>query len=377
MKKLRVGLIFGGRSGEHKVSIASALSVYQALDKSRYDVTLIGIDKEGRWTLPDSQALLAQADTPMSVKMSRSKESLALVPFSNSRQLVPAESEPSSGQVPKLDVILPILHGTYGEDGTLQGLLELAQVPYVGSGVLGSSLGMDKEVSRRLLGTVGIPTVPTHTLRKSEYLADKDRHHKELLKKFALPFFVKPANAGSSVGVHKVKTAEQLSLALKDAFEFDRKVLVEKAINARELECSVLGNDEPRTSIVGECIPRHEFYSYEAKYLDENGVELVAPAQNLPESLVEKIQTWAKLAFLTLECRGMARVDFFMDKETGELFLNEINTIPGFTKVSMYPRMWAASGLAYSELLDELIRLAIENFEQKKALKFTYEPPAT
>jgi D-alanine-D-alanine ligase len=233
---------------------------------------------------------------------------------------------------------------------------------------------MDKEVSRKLFHLAGIRTVPTITLRRHDYLKDAKACEARILKEFSFPLFVKPANAGSSVGVHKVKSAGQLALALQDAFQFDLKVLIEKGVDARELECSVLGNDEPRASVVGEIIPHHEFYSYEAKYLDENGSSFAIPAKDLPEKVSRQIQEWAALAFQTLQCRGMARVDFFLDRQTGELYLNEINTIPGFTKISMYPKMWEASGLGYAALLDELIRLALENFEQRKSLKTTYDP---
>ncbi len=373
-KKLHVGLIFGGRSGEHEVSIASALSVYQALDKSRYEVTLIAIDKQGRWLLPDPQALLQQSSTPMAAKLGKVDSTFALVPYANAQQLVTTDSKSSAVRLPPVDVILPILHGTYGEDGTIQGLLELAQIPYVGSGVLGSALGMDKEVSRHLLKAAGISTVPTLTLRKSEYLKDAENCHRRILAAFKLPVFIKPANAGSSVGVHKVKTPEQLATALQDAFTFDLKVLVEKSVQARELEVAVLGNDDPRASVVGEIIPKHEFYSYEAKYLDANGSELVTPARDVSDATVQQIQEWAILAFKALDCRGLARVDFFLDKVTGELYLNEINTIPGFTSVSMYPRMWESSGLPYPELLNELIRLALEHHAQRQELRTTYGP---
>ncbi len=370
-KKIHVGLLFGGRSGEHQVSIASALSVYQALDKSRYDVTMIAIDREGRWLLPNPATLLAQANDPMKIQIEKSDSFIAPIPFANSKQMVSISK--SNQNLSNVDVIVPILHGTYGEDGTVQGLLEMAQIPYVGSGVLGSAIGMDKDISRKLLSAAGIRTVPTLAIRKSDYASNPSKILKQIESQFQYPLFVKPANAGSSVGVHKVKSGEGLAAAIADAFMFDVKVLVEKGVTVRELECTVLGNDNPQVSIVGECIPRHEFYSYEAKYLDENGVELVAPAENISQETVMQIQAWAILAFKTLECRGMARVDFFLDKNSGELYLNEINTIPGFTKVSMYPRMWAASGLPYSKLLDELIQLALENFEQRRVLKTTYD----
>lgn len=371
-KKIRVGLLFGGRSGEHEVSIASALSVYNALDKSRYEVTLIAIDKEGRWLLPDPRPLLAQANDPMHVRMARTNEAFGLVPYPSAQQMVAIEDN-RDAKIPHVDVILPILHGTFGEDGTIQGLLELAQIPYAGSGVLGSAIGMDKDVARRLLRAEGIQTVPTVCLRKHEFTANAAALCENLMKEMPLPLFVKPANAGSSVGVHKVKTREQLRPALEDAFAFDTKVLAERAIDARELEISVLGNDQPKCSVVGEAIPHHEFYDYSAKYLDENGVSFEIPAKNVPAAVIENIQAWATKAFRALECRGMARIDFFLDRKTGELYLNEINTIPGFTKVSMYPKMWEAAGLSYGALLDELIRLALENFEQRKALKTSYE----
>lgn len=370
-KKIRVGIIFGGRSGEHEVSIASAMSVYNALDKSRYEVTLIGIDKDGRWLLPDPIPLLKNADNPMAVKLSKISGSYGLVPFPTENQIVPLEK--NSAAAPGFDVIMPILHGTFGEDGTIQGMLEVAQIPYVGSGVLGSAVGMDKDIAAKLFAAAGIPTVPTLCVRKSEFTTNRTGVEERILRQFELPFFIKPANAGSSVGVHKVKTKEQLRPALEDAFSFDLKVLVQKAVDARELEVSVLGNESPRASIVGEIVPLHEFYSYEAKYIDENGAELKIPAQDLSEEITQKCRDLAVRAFQALECRGMARVDFFLDRKTGDLFLNEINTIPGFTKISMYPKLWGATGLNYSELLDELIRLAMEHFEQKKALRTTYD----
>jgi D-alanine-D-alanine ligase len=265
--------------------------------------------------------------------------------------------------------MLPILHGTFGEDGTVQGLLELAQIPYVGSGVLGSALGMDKDVAGRLFGLAGIATVPSLCVRRHEYDADPTEVSRRLLREFEPPFFIKPANAGSSVGVHKVKRAEDLAASLTDAFSVDSKILAQKGIDARELEVAVLGNERPRASIVGEIVPRHEFYSYEAKYLDDNGAELHIPAANLPEAIARQAREWAVNAFTTLECRGMARVDFFLDRGDGRLYINEINTIPGFTRISMYPKLWEASGLPYAKLLDELIGLALENFKAKSSLQ--------
>jgi D-alanine-D-alanine ligase len=370
-KKIKVGLLFGGRSGEHEVSLASAMSVYNALDKNRYEVTLIAIDKDGRWLLPDVKALLAQAENPMLVKLSKTSGAYGLVPYPNSKQLVAVDAAPP--QVGAVDVMLPILHGTFGEDGTIQGLLELAQIPYVGSGVLGSAIGMDKDVATRLLAAAGIPVVTTICLRKNDYVSDPKFVQSQLIQKFKFPFFIKPANAGSSVGVHKVKSADQLPAALEDAFSFDLKVLAQEGINARELEVSVLGNDKPKASVVGEVIPTHEFYSYESKYIDENGASFNIPAKNVPKETMEQARAWACEAFKVLELRGMARVDFFLDKDSGKLYLNEVNTIPGFTKISMYPKMWEATGLGYAPLLDELIKLALEHHEHRHQLKTSYD----
>lgn len=370
-KKIRVGLLFGGRSGEHEVSLASAASVYKALDKSRYEVTLIAIDKSGRWLLPDPKPLLEQADNPMLVKLSKTSGEFGVVPYPSEKQLVPLDK--TGPAAPHVDVVLPILHGTFGEDGTVQGLLELAQIPYVGSGVLGSAIGMDKDVTARLLKEAGIPIVPTYAYRKSDYRENTKAFETNLLKKFAFPFFIKPANAGSSVGVHKIKKAADLGPALEDAFAFDTKILAQKGINARELEVSVLGNEKPKASVVGEIVPRHEFYSYEAKYIDENGADLHIPAKDLKPATVSLIQETAVKAFQVLECRGMARVDFFMDRDSQQIYLNEVNTIPGFTKISMYPKMWEASGLTYAQLLDELIRLALDHHRERASLKTSYD----
>lgn len=372
MKKIKVGLLFGGKSGEHEVSIVSALSIYSALDKQKYDVTMVGIDPSGRWLLPDQTRLLAQKENPRLIKLNRENSTVSLLPYSHSQQLIPVDAK--SVTVTGFDVIFPVLHGTYGEDGTIQGLLELAEIPYVGSGVLGSSICMDKSVSRKLLEAAGIPVVPSMTVHQEEMMDDADSVIDSAEKKFGYPYFVKPVNMGSSVGVHKVKDRASAPKLLKDAFQYDVKILIEHAVNARELECSVLGNEKPKASIVGEIVPHHEFYSYEAKYIDENGADLCIPAKNLDASVSERIQKLSIKAFRTLECRGLARVDFFLDRKTGELFLNELNTIPGFTKISMYPKLWEATGLPYPKLLDELIRLAIEWHEKKSRLKTSYEP---
>lgn len=376
-----MAILFGGKSGEHEVSIVSAMSVYRALDKSKFDVTMIGIDKNGRWLAPDQSMLLGQSISPRLIKLHEMAGTTTLIPFENDQQFVPVSSTVPGALAPAtkqnlgtaFDVILPILHGTFGEDGTMQGLLELANIPYVGSGVLGSALGMDKDVSRRLLAAAGIPVVKTRVLIRGEFQKDPKGWIRRMAEEFSFPHFVKPANAGSSVGVHKVKSLEGALAQYEDAFAFDVKVLVEQAIMARELEVSVLGNWEPRASVVGEVIPSHEFYSYEAKYIDENGAQLKIPAENLTEVQRTKIRELAVQAFKVLDCRGLARVDFFLDRQTNEIYLNEINTIPGFTSISMYPKLWEASGLNYSDLLEELIRLALERHQEKNSLKTSYE----
>lgn len=370
---MKIGILFGGKSGEHEVSIVSAMSVAKALDKNKYDVTMIGIDKTGRWVLPDEQTLLEFQNNPRLLQLKNLKESLGVLPYEGSKQIVSANSNQQIAMPEKFDVIFPVLHGTYGEDGTIQGLLELSNIPYVGSGVLGSSLGMDKDLAKRVFSAAGIPVVPWLTIRKIDYVKNQKGIIEQAEKEFGYPYFVKPANMGSSVGVHKVKSREDASEKLRDAFLYDTKILIEKAISARELEVSVLGNHEPKASIVGEIIPTHEFYSYEAKYIDENGAHLKIPAENLSQNQAEKIQNFAVKAFQSIECRGLGRVDFFLDKNSGEIFLNEINTIPGFTSISMYPKLWAATGLQYPQLLDELIHLALEQHKEKNDLKTSFE----
>ncbi|MFL6651328.1 MAG: D-alanine--D-alanine ligase family protein [Sulfurifustaceae bacterium] len=373
--KLRVAIIFGGRSGEHEVSIVSAASIYRALDKSRYDIALIGIDKAGRWLLTDEVKLLARASNPRLVDLSGERDMVSLLPFETPTPLIHLDASRTDTRGSRFDVVLPVLHGPFGEDGTVQGLLELANVPYVGSGVLGSALGMDKDAARRLLRDAGIPVVPYRALRKRDFQMHAARLLPELAREFGFPYFVKPANLGSSVGVHKIKHEDEAARRIEDAFQYDTKVLVERAVDARELECAVLGNDEPRASVVGEVIPQHEFYSYEAKYVDPNGAELVIPVKDIDAETVEQVRRYSIEAFRALECRGLARVDFFLDRRTQQLYLNEINTIPGFTPISMYPKLWDASGIPYARLLDELIRLAREQHGEKQSLKTSYDAP--
>jgi D-alanine-D-alanine ligase len=381
--KKKIAVIFGGKSGEHEVSISSAISVFNALDKSKYEVTLIGIDKSGRWLLPSETLILTHAENPRLLNLNKEKETISLVPYESQCQLISIETKTTptatstSGSLSvssKFDVILPILHGPHGEDGTVQGLLELSNIPYVGSGVLGSALGMDKDVSRRLLAAAGIPVVPTLVFKKHEFVKNKQQIIDQTIQKFGFPFFVKPANMGSSVGVNKVKTKEEALAKFENAFAYDNKILAEKAIDARELECSVLGNSSPQASIVGEIIPQHEFYSYEAKYIDENGALLEIPAKNISSTTKEEVRKLSIDAFKVLECSGLARVDFFLDRQSGQLYLNEINTLPGFTKISMYPKLWEASGKPYSQLLDELIEFALEKHSEKNGLRSSFEP---
>jgi D-alanine-D-alanine ligase len=335
-KKIRVGILFGGKSAEHEVSIQSAKNVLEALDKDKFEPVLIGIDKQGKWHLNERSALLMSGADPRGARLQAASSELTLLPGSRDGQLINASSQPMEA----LDVVFPILHGPMGEDGTIQGFLDLANVPYVGSGVLGSAIGMDKDVMKRLLREAGIPVA------ELEVLHQRDRRSVDapaLIDKLGVPVFVKPANMGSSVGVSRATNEEELEKAITQAFLYDRKVLVEAAVEGDEVECSVLGNANPKASVPGRIIPREDFYSYEAKYADEMGTILEIPAK-LPEPVMKKVRETAIKAFQVLECEGLARVDMFVTK-SGEVILNEINTIPGFTKVSMYPQLWEASGL--------------------------------
>lgn len=365
-KKLRVGVLFGGKSAEHEISLISAKNVIDAMDKAKYEVFLIAIDKNGEWHLKKGYEYLMHADNPKLVHLYGDKQTVALVPKHHRKELMSYSGNQLQDSL-QLDVIFPVLHGTYGEDGTVQGLLKLSNIPFVGAGVLGSALGMDKDVMKRLLRDAKIPTarfITIHALEKNKFSFD------EVVKELGLPFFIKPANLGSSVGIAKVKNEEQYLSALHEAFLYDRKVLIEEFIQGREIECSVLGNDEPIASLPGELIPQHEFYSYEAKYIDENGALFTIPAI-LDQELVAHIQQKAVEAYKALCCEGMARVDFFL-KPSGEVVVNEINTIPGFTKISMYPKLWEASGIGYSDLIDRLIALALDRHDKELQLKTTY-----
>jgi D-alanine-D-alanine ligase len=359
-KKIRVGILFGGQSAEHEISLLSARNVLEALDRHKYEAVLIGIDREGRWHLGERSALMLEAGAKALPHFAAGGKELVLLPGGK------AELMRLDGEAPAeaLDVVFPVLHGPFGEDGTVQGLLKLSGVPFVGAGVLGSAVGMDKDVMKRLLNQAGISTARFLVFHDCEGAGP------DFLKVTAalgLPVFVKPANLGSSVGIHKVIDKKSFERAVDDAFRYDRKILVEEAVRGRELECAVLGNERPEASLPGEVIPKHEFYSYEAKYLDENGAAFEIPAR-LDEAATRRIQEMAVAAFKALCCEGMARVDFFL-RPDGALLVNEINTIPGFTRISMYPRMWEASGLPMTELVDRLIQLALERHEKEKGMR--------
>lgn len=363
-KKLRVGIIFGGKSTEHEISLISARNVVSAIDPDKYEVVLIGIDKKGQWHVNDAQKFLASSDNPRLVNLTETNQNVTLVTTGHQKCLVHLDA--SRKELP-IDVMFPIMHGVYGEDGTIQGLLKLMGVPFVGASVLGSAIGMDKDVMKRLLKEAGLPIakfICVHKHERNLYSFD------DVVSKVGLPFFVKPANTGSSVGIAKVKNAQEFQASFDDAFRYDRKIIIEEFIQGREFECSVLGNERPICSLPGEVIPHHEFYSYEAKYLDEKGASFQIPADIAP-SLIDRFQKLAAQAYKVLCCEGMARVDFFLTP-TREMFINEINTIPGFTKISMYPKMWEASGLSYSDLIDRLIQLALERHTEETSLETSF-----
>jgi D-alanine-D-alanine ligase len=365
-KKLRVGVIFGGRSGEHEVSLASAASVIRALDPDKYEAVPIGITKDGRW-------LVGTGAQKMLSEVLKSGERVSLPADPTSASLVPLA--PSSGHPSiTVDVMFPVMHGTFGEDGTVQGLLELAGLPYVGAGVLASAVGMDKDVQKRLFSEAGLPIVPFLAVRRSEWEQERLKVIQAIKKKFRFPVFVKPATLGSSVGMTRVKAAHKLGAAIETAAEFGLKIMVEKAVTAREIEVSVLGNDDIRASIPGEILPHREFYDYTAKYL-EQGTRLLIPAP-LKKKQVAIFQDYAVRAFKAIDGTGMARCDFFLEKRTGKIYINELNTIPGFTSISMYPKMWEASGLPYPKLIDRLIDLAFELHREKARTKYSIELPA-
>jgi D-alanine-D-alanine ligase len=362
-KRLRVGVLFGGRSGEHEVSLASAASVIRGLDPDKYEPVPIGITKDGHW-------LIGEGAVGMLPDVLKSGRRVMLTADPTEAALVPLDR---GAGAQRFDVIFPVMHGTFGEDGTIQGMLELSGLPFVGAGVLGSAIGMDKDVSKRLCQDVGIPVVPWLTVHRRQWENERGAVKSSIEEKFTYPVFVKPATLGSSVGMTKVHNSEELGPALDFAAEYGLKILVEKSVTAREIEVAVLGNHEPKASIPGEIVPHREFYDYMAKYLEE-GTQLLIPA-DLKPAQAKNIQAFAVDAFRTLELSGMARVDFFLEKKGGKLYLNEVNTIPGFTSISMYPKLWEASGIPFRELVDKLIELAFEMHREKTRTKYAIELP--
>jgi D-alanine-D-alanine ligase len=355
-RKLRVGVVFGGQSGEHEVSLASARSIIEVLDQEKYELVPIGITHSGRWlTSGDAMQTLAAGS-----ELGKSR--------SFGRELVPG----ATGRAfPQLDVVFPVLHGPYGEDGTIQGLLDLAGLPYVGCGVLASGLAMDKAASKQLFAAAGLPTPPFRAFKRKEWMADPDAVIVDIEAVLGYPVFVKPANLGSSIGINKARDRAHLRDALAEAARYDRKVVAEQAIpHAREIECSVLGNDDPMASVPGEVVPCNEFYDYAAKYLDDRS-QLLIPAP-IPAEVAARVRELALKAFLSIDGAGLARVDFLLNGVTGELFVSEVNTMPGFTRISMYPKLWEATGIPYAELIDRLIELAQERFADKARSLTTY-----
>jgi D-alanine-D-alanine ligase len=366
--KIRIGVIFGGRSGEHEISQESARSVMAALDPKKYEVVMIGITKNGRWLTGNVAAALEAGQDDVA-------RPAALLPDPQSSGLMEIErieARPATlSEVTHLDVVFPVLHGPYGEDGTVQGLLELAGLPYVGAGVVGSAVGMDKAIFKHVMAANGLPVLPWQLFLRSNWEQDREKMLDTVQANFHYPVFTKPANLGSSVGIQKCVDRSSLEAGLTEAFSYDRRVVVEQGANVRELEVSVLGNDEPIASVVGEIRPRREFYDYVAKYVSDDS-ELDIPADISPEQS-EMVRTLAVKAFKAIDCAGLGRVDFLMDKDDGRLYINEINTIPGFTRISMYPKLWEASGISYPELLDKLVALALERHKVKSNLKTTFE----
>jgi len=369
VKKIRLGLIFGGRSAEHEVSLRSAGSVLKAINRDKYDVTLVGISKEGKW-LAGGDPLKALAAGDLG-----DLADVALLGEPGKRELL-VIAEPGGTRAPtaamaEFDVVFPLLHGPYGEDGTVQGLLELADLPYVGAGVLASALAMDKAMCKQVLRAHGIPVTDWELASRASIAAAAPAVAAAAAERFGYPLFVKPANLGSSVGVGKAHDFDEAVAALREAARFDRRVLIEPAVNAREIEVSVLGNADPVASVVGEIVPSREFYDYEAKYVDE-GSALLIPAP-IPAETAEAARRYAVQAFQAIDAAGLARVDYLLDRDSGQLYLNEINTLPGFTSISMYPKLWEASGVSYSDLIDRLVTLALERQAEKDQTVKTYE----
>jgi D-alanine-D-alanine ligase len=396
MKKLRVGILFGGRSGEHEVSLLSAASVFNAIDKNKYEVVPIGITKQGHWvTAADAERLLkgkTDSEDQRHLRAGDPEATPSAAVLANGQSVVvPPEPHQPGGSLAafqtdnalvrraadraiNVDIIFPVLHGTFGEDGTIQGLLELADLPYVGAGVLGSAAGMDKDIMKALFRAAGLPIVKHVTVLRGDWEAEPKKVQKLVESKLKYPVFVKPANLGSSVGISKAHDRKELGPAIDEAAKFDRKIVIEQGVGgskkkAREIECSVLGNDKPAASVPGEIVPGQEFYDYNAKYLDE-GSQLIIPAK-LSKTETKRVQQLAIAAFKAVDCSGLARVDFLMEPKSRKVYLNEINTMPGFTSISMYPKLWAATGVTYPELIERLIELGMERHVEKKKNQYS------
>ena len=375
-KRLRVGLIFGGKSGEHEVSLASAQSVAASMDPVKYEIVYVGVAKDGRWIMGNSalKRLAAASPSPLLAAGLESAGNGGVTESANTLELVPGVGQAVS-PLSSLDVAFPLVHGPFGEDGTIQGLLELADIPYVGAGVAASAVGMDKVLMKSIFHSHNLPQVDWMAILRRDWESKPEETIRSIESAFGYPCFIKPANLGSSVGVTKAHNWDELAQALATAAQFDRKLIAERAVDAREIECSVLGNDEPVAAIPGEVVPRREFYDYKAKYAGDAGTELKVPADLSPE-LIHTIQEIAIRAFQAIDGSGLARVDFFLERGTNRVLVNEINTIPGFTSVSMYPRMWAKTGLSYPALIDRLIQLALDRYADKKRSKTTFQPPS-
>jgi D-alanine-D-alanine ligase len=399
MAKLRVGILFGGRSGEHEVSLLSAASVLNAIDKTKYEVVPIGITKDGRWLTAEHAERLLKGNAGEGARATQTSlragdpeatpgaavlatgESVVVPPepARHDAALAPFQTDASAlrraaDRAINVDVIFPVLHGTFGEDGTIQGLLELADIAYVGAGVLGSAAGMDKDIMKSLFRTAGLPIVKHVTVLRSQFEREPKKVQKLVESKLKYPVFVKPANLGSSVGITKAHDPKELGPAIAEAAKFDRKIVIEEGVGgkkhrAREIECAVLGNDDPKASVAGEIIPCKEFYDYDAKYLVE-GSEGIIPAK-ITKAEMKTVERLAVAAFQAVDCTGLARVDFLMEPKSRKIFVNEINTMPGFTAISMYPKLWAATGVSYPELIDRLIQLGIERHEDKKRNQYS------
>ncbi len=360
MKK-KIAIVFGGKSAEHEVSMNSANNICNALDKNTYDIIYLGVSKQGSWYQFPNADVFKRFKSLNDLEL-QGEDLVTLISFQEKPFIFSFKTQEKR----PIDCAFPIIHGTMGEDGTLQGLFRIINLPFVGCGVLSCSVGMDKEYMKRLMTEAGIINSKYVVLKKNEAV-----QYQDIVKQIGIPFFIKPANAGSSVGVHKIKSEEDLSTKLKDAFQYDHKVIAEEFIDGREVECSVMGlNKSPKASLPGELIVKHEFYSYEAKYLDENGAEIIIPAK-ITDSQVKEIQELAVKTFQSLNCDGLTRVDFFIRKD-GRVFVNEINTLPGFTKISMYPKMWEATGIKYTDLITELVKLAFQKHQLDNQIKMTF-----